>query len=922
MLMPNPYGELGAVLAARLGLKLDKREGHDLAGPCIVCKSSDAFRLHVEIGVAQCYSCGGKWSPFQVAEVATGDREQAKRILVEIGLSKPDDAQVAPFDPIEAIARQKAVTVESLRVFGTKAATPTSIQLPCYGPDGKNCTTFSMSTKTGTQANKGLFAKGKPAGLFFPHEGGQVRLPKPGEIWHLVEGVKDAAALQGLGLLACGLNTCRLAAKFARLFAGVEIVLVPDRDRAGEEGAQFTARVLRGVAKSVRTAVLPAEFKESDGEDVRDVLHRANGREQVLQAIADAQPAAGWEPFEQAPEMPTTASIALELPEGEPVSLDVSPAGGKPQRLVVAVRGDVEFRDRINTDSSVSRERFIKKLSETLSIEREVLAALVDSQLTKLATEIDSTAGPAGTGDEDEEQSQATIAANLALEWELWHTVAKEAYATIPMGDHQETWAVRSQTVKRYLAKCFFDQEGKAMNSDALSAAVNLIEAKGLFEGEVHPVHVRVAEHEGNIYLDLCNDAWQVVEITPDGWEVIDEAPVHFRRSRGMLPLPIPEQGGSVDELRQFLNVDEETWRLVVAWLVANLRPRGPYPVLALFAEQGSGKSTTGRMLRELVDPNAAPLRAEPHDGRDLMIAANNAWCLAYDNLSHVPPWLSDALCRLSTGGGFATRELYTDQDEVIFDSQRPVLLTSIEEVATRSDLLDRCLVVWLPSIPEEGRRPEADLYAAFEAARPRILGGLLDAVVTALRDVATIKLPALPRMADFAIWATAAELALGWERGTFLSAYQGNRESANEVALEASCVARPLLEVLEEHGVWSGTAGELLNTIEGRVNDQVKRQNAWPKNARSMSGHLKRLAPNLRAGGWQISFHREAKQRLVVIERMSPNAPLASDPPVQESADRGDLFVDDAGDGGDADFEAISLSAHPNGDGWVEGEL
>lgn len=197
-----------------------------------------------------------------------------------------------------------------------------------------------------------------------------------------------------------------------------------------------------------------------------------------------------------------------------------------------------------------------------------------------------------------------------------------------------------------------------------------------------------------------------------------------------------------------------------------------------------------------------------------------------------------------------------------------------------------------------------------------------MDAVVTALRDVATIKLPALPRMADFAIWATAAELALGWERGTFLSAYQGNRESANEVALEASCVARPLLEVLEEHGVWSGTAGELLNTIEGRVNDQVKRQNAWPKNARSMSGHLKRLAPNLRAGGWQISFHREAKQRLVVIERMSPNAPLASDPPVQESADRGDLFVDDAGDGGDADFEAISLSAHPNGDGWVEGEL
>jgi hypothetical protein len=153
--------------------------------------------------------------------------------------------------------------------------------------------------------------------------------------------------------------------------------------------------------------------------------------------------------------------------------------------------------------------------------------------------------------------------------------------------------------------------------------------------------------------------------------------------------------------------VEDSTWRLVVAWLLASLRPRGPDPLLALFAEQGSGKSTTGRLLRNLVDPNSAPLQSEHRDPRDLMIGANNSWCLAYDNLSVVPAWLSDALCRLSTGGGFAARELYTDQDDIIFDAMRPVMLTSIEEVATRSDLLDRCLIVWLPAIPEEGRRRE-----------------------------------------------------------------------------------------------------------------------------------------------------------------------------------------------------------------------
>ncbi len=906
LIVPGPNSEIGVALANRLGLALDKREGHDLAGPCIACQSSDAFRLHIQSGVAQCYSCGGKWSPFQVAETVLSDREQAKALLIDLGLFKPSpdgNGQTTPPDPIAEIARQKGVTAESFRVFGAKVFTPVSIRLPCYGPDGKECSHLTLNSKGG----KGMFASGKKAGLFFPHVEGEVRLPQAGETWHLVEGPKDAAALHDLGFLACGLNTCRLAAKFARLFAGVEIVMVPDRDRAGEDGAQFSARVLRGIAESVRIVVLPAEFKESEGEDVRDILRRQGGRDQLMQAIEDARFPEGWESTEGDSASPAVASAEVPLLEGEPLILEVSPKGREPQRIVVATRGEVEHRDRINTDSSISRDRFVKKLAEKIGVERDVLAPLVDPHLTKLAVEIDESAA-GGLGDDGEMQSQATLAANMAMEWDLFHTPAKDAYATIPIGDHQETWPVRSQTFKRYIAKRFFDEEGKAMNSEAQSSAINLIEAKALFEGETHKVHVRVAEHDGSIYLDLCNETWQVFEITAKGWQVVDESPVRFRRSKGMLPLPLPEPGGTIDQLRGFLNVDDDTWRLIVAWLVATLRPRGPYPALALFAEQGSGKSTSGRLLRELVDPNAAPLRAEPHDGRDLMIAANNSWCLAYDNLSHVPPWLSDAFCRLSTGGGFATRELYTDQDEVIFDSQRPILLTSIEEVATRSDLLDRCLVVWLPAIPEDRRRPEAELYAAFEKARPLIIGALLDAVAVALRQLPTIKLSSLPRMADFALWATAAETAFGWNRGEFLAAYEGNRQSANDVALEASSVARPLLELLDEKGSWSGTASELLTELEDRVTDQLKRQKIWPSNGRSMSGHLKRLAPNLRASGWQVSFHREARQRLVVIERSevsasSPELPSSpdDDDPVQSDAKPGDLFPNDASDVYDA---------------------
>jgi hypothetical protein len=264
-------------------------------------------------------------------------------------------------------------------------------------------------------------------------------------------------------------------------------------------------------------------------------------------------------------------------------------------------------------------------LATKIGIERDTLAPLIEVQLTKLAIEIDEKYPAPASQAQVEAQSQATLAANMAADWELWHTPGKEAYATISVEEHTETWPLRSQTFRRFLAKQFFAQYSKAINTEALAAAVNLLEAKALFGGDEKPVDVRLAEYEGNIYLDLCNATWQVVQITPKGWRVVNESPIRFRRSRGMFALPIPEPGGSIDLLRDFLNVDDNDWRLVVSWLVATLRPRGPYPILALFGEQGSGKSMTARLLRELIDPNAAPLRAEPKDGRDLMIAANNS---------------------------------------------------------------------------------------------------------------------------------------------------------------------------------------------------------------------------------------------------------------------------------------------------------
>src|SRR5262249_22484898 len=295
-------------------------------------------------------------------------------------------------------------------------------------------------------------------------------------------------------------------------------------------------------------------------------------------------------------------------------------------------------------------------------------------------------------------------------------------YATVEIHSHVETWSVRSRPFRGWLGRAYYAATKKPAPAQAMAEALALVEARAL-AGKELPVFLRVAEAAGVVYLDLGDDRWRVVEVDERGWRGLDAAPVKFRRAPGMLALPQPMRGGSVDDLRAIVNVeDERAWRLIVGWLLMALSPRGPYPVLALGGEHGAAKTWTANRLRDLVDPNEAPNRAEPREPRDLMIAARNGWILALDNISTLAPWLSDGLCRLATGGGFATRELYSDDDEVIFTATRPVILNGIGEVVTRPDLLDRSLLIALPPIREDQRRDERDLLHAFNAVRARVV--------------------------------------------------------------------------------------------------------------------------------------------------------------------------------------------------------
>jgi hypothetical protein len=443
----------------------------------------------------------------------------------------------------------------------------------------------------------------------------------------------------------------------------------------------------------------------------------------------------------------------------------------------------------------------------------------------------------------------------LAAGAELTRTPDGKAFMTVTREGRRETWPIRSRDARSFLRLAYYAAVGRSAGGQAVEDACGTLEGMALCQGAERPVHVRLAGDSERVYLDLADVERRLVEVDRRGWRVVTDPPVLFRRPRGLLALPLPERGGGLSALRRLLNLEaERDWYLAVAWMVAALRPQGPYPVLCVHGEQGAAKSTTARMARSPIDPSAAPLRSEPRDGRDVMIAATNGWIVALDNLSSIQPWLSDCLCRLATGGGYATRELYSDNEEVILDAQRPVILTSIEDLATRGDLLDRAIVLTLPAIPEDRRRPEKELWAEYEQARPGLLGALLDALAGALARLPGVRLDRLPRMADFALLGVAVERTLNWPQGAFLDAYRDNRQTAHNIALESSPIVGPL-RALAAEGAWTGTAAELLGELAGRAGEKATRGRDWPSSARTLSGRLRRLAPNLLAVGVTVTF-------------------------------------------------------------------
>jgi hypothetical protein len=453
--------------------------------------------------------------------------------------------------------------------------------------------------------------------------------------------------------------------------------------------------------------------------------------------------------------------------------------------------------------------------------------------------------------EQDSRKSASTLLVEIAMEkFSFGVSTTGETFA-IPRAGQKVVRLLRGSktSLRSMLAREYFQRYAKAATQQALADSLMVLEGLAQ-QGDEEELHLRVASIASQefvtapsvLWLDLGDPTGRAIKITAQDWTIEPEAPVLFKRTVLMASLPTPDPTGSLDSFWMWLNVEAADRPLILAWLVAALMPDIPHPVLALTGEQGTGKTTFMRIMVLLIDPGPVPVRKPPKDSEGWVTAAAGSWLVGLDNLSAVPDWLSDSLCRAVTGEGDVRRKLYTDGDHAVFNFRRCVLLTSIDPGAIRGDLAERILPVKLDIIPDSERLLESEIWPAWKQAHPQILGGILDLAARVIAVLPSVQIGSKPRMADFARIVGAVDQVLGTDG---LTHYIGKQTSLATDSLDGDSFITELAKI----NTFDGTASELLDKIT-----PDKPPKGWPANARSVTQRLRRQAPVMRKAGWQVT--------------------------------------------------------------------
>jgi len=396
---------------------------------------------------------------------------------------------------------------------------------------------------------------------------------------------------------------------------------------------------------------------------------------------------------------------------------------------------------------------------------------------------------------------------------------------------------------------------------------------KGLkkLAGHTEEVYLRTCQRKGEIIYDLCRPDWSAIKITRGGWEVLNKSPVSFIRTSNMRPLPTPASMPNRDTRRgiykflKHINIREDELPLLIGWILMAMQAgSGAYPVLVLNGSAGSGKSTAARMIRAIVDPNQADLLAIPSPDSIKVLSEGNH-IFAFDNVSKLTPQLSDALCRIATGDNQTFRRLYSDNEAVTISIKKPVILNGIADFVSRGDLASRSVKLSLHKI--ETRKTEDMAWKEFNDDLPEIFAALLDGLSHALRNIDSVQVNDITRLADFCQWATAAHTAYGWGESDFMDAYIENVKSSHVDTLDASPFSSAIVELYDDRNGFHNRPMKLLGLLEEKyVSDKSRFATGWVKTSKGVVNQLDNIQTSLEAVGIHYRKYKDRANKTFVV--------------------------------------------------------
>lgn len=472
-------------------------------------------------------------------------------------------------------------------------------------------------------------------------------------------------------------------------------------------------------------------------------------------------------------------------------------------------------------------------------------------------------------GKNEDKKGQIDILIDIVEDIETYRTSMDETYVTIQIRENNVN--VKSERFKKWIVSQFYNIESKIPTNDNIAKIILLLESIAMNEVNEVLVERRCATVDNCIYYDLKDDSCNVVKVSRDGWEIIKDPPVIFARTKTMYRQVTPERNGNLDILdKWFRYKDENHLILQKVILVASLIPNIARPIQVLHGEKGSSKTSTMKLVRDIIDPAIVPVVSIPKTIDDLAVYISKNYVPCFDNIDTISNQVSDLLCIAVTGGGHTKRKLYTDDEEQVMFFQRFIVLNGINVVATRPDLLDRCILLELERIPPNERKEEKVLREEFEKDKPIILGAIFETLSKAMSIYDQVELNNLGRMADFTRWGYAIAEVLGIGGDKFLEAYLNNQNNANIEALESHPVGFAMYKFMEDKTVWSGSPTKLLSELEIVAGfEKIDTTNSnWAKTPNVLSRRLNEIKSNLLDVG--IEFERsKGKNREIKITRM-----------------------------------------------------